>query len=94
MKPCGSDCRNRISTQVPAPGLGLLGQVSAFGLAPQDHGDDAENGKAGHDDAPNDVPALVAVLEQIAKETRERITDLRTEMRQDFADLRVEMRTI
>jgi hypothetical protein len=50
-------------------------------------------------DAPNDVPARVAVLEHIAKETKESIADLRTEtrdlrteMRQDFADMRAEMR--
>jgi hypothetical protein len=56
------------------------------------------------DDAPNDLPARVAVLEHIAKETGESIADLHTEMRQGFAmraemrqgfaDLRTEMRLI
>jgi hypothetical protein len=44
------------------------------------------------DSAPNDLPPRVAVLEQIAKETRENIADLRTEMRQSLADSRAEMR--
>jgi hypothetical protein len=45
-------------------------------------------------DTPNDMPTRVAVLEQIAKETRDALTDLRTEMRQGFADLRTEMRAV
>ena len=43
-------------------------------------------------DTPNDMPTRVAVLEQITKETRDALTDLRTEVRQGFTDMRSEMR--
>ncbi len=47
---------------------------------------------AGPDDP--GVEARVAVLEQIAKDTRDSIADMRTEMRQGFAGMRTEMRDI
>lgn len=40
------------------------------------------------------MEARVAVLEQIAADTRADIADLRTEMRAGFADLRAEMRAM
>ena len=39
-----------------------------------------------------DLPIRVVILEQIAKDTRDGIADMRIEMRQGFAELRTEMR--
>ena len=46
------------------------------------------------DVTPNDIPARVAVLEEIARQTRETMADLRTDLRQSFADLRAEIRDL
>jgi len=53
-----------------------------------------DGGVASGDEPPHDsdMEARVAVLEQIAKDTREALVSLRTDLRGDVADLRTEMR--
>jgi hypothetical protein len=43
-------------------------------------------------DTTSDIPARVAVLEQIARDTRDNLAEMRSEMRQGFAEMRTEMR--
>lgn len=74
----------------PGDGRGSGNVVNFPGIAQSGTGV-APGGGPPHD---SDMEARVAVLEQIAKETKEAIAGLRTDLRADMADLRSEVRNL
>lgn len=76
---------------VPGPKSWKANIVQSLAPDPEPSGDLAGGGGPPHDPG---VEARVAVLEQIAKDTRDTLASLRTDFRADIASLTTEMRAL